>query len=245
MEQGKYRIQSVQRAFELTELLGRERELGVSELSMLSGLNKTTVCRMLGTLESLGYVEKNKRTGCYRLTLKLLTVASSCPSLGIKSRLRPSLRLLSDEFGETVHLVERSGDSVVYIDKYESDRNSIRMVSRIGMSQDMTTTAVGKTLLAGEAGQEVLRVWNRTPHEAKTPFTITDYAAFTAELEAVRRLGYAVDNEENETGVRCVARAVADEFGEFRYAVSVSAPVSRMDGERVKEVAARMAQVLG
>ena len=71
MEQGKYRIQSVQRAFELTELLGRERELGVSELSMLSGLNKTTVCRMLGTLESLGYVEKNKRTGCYRLTLKL------------------------------------------------------------------------------------------------------------------------------------------------------------------------------
>lgn len=244
MEQGKYSIQSVRRAFELIELLGREKELGISELSRLSGLNKTTVCRMLSTLEELGYTEKNGRTGGYRLTLKLLTVASSCLSFDEKMRFHPVLKRLSNEFGETVHLVERNGDSVVYIDKYESDRNSVRMVSKVGMSQNMTTAAVGKALLAEEAPEEVRRVWDATSHEAKTPFTITDYNCFLSELEKIRSLGFAVDNEENETGVICVARAVKDSFGDYRYAVSVSAPASRMDSERIKAVSDRMAQLL-
>lgn len=245
MEREQNIIQSVQRAFSLIELLSREQEMGISELSRLSGLHKATVFRMLATLEALGYVRKNPKTEQYSLTLKFLTISTTGLShYSIKKQLRPILKELSEEFGETVHLVERSGDSVVYIDKYESEQNSIRMVSHIGMEQGMTTTAVGKALLAYEPPSEVAALWNRTEHPAKTEFTVTDLKAFETELEQVKQNGYAVDNEENELGVRCVAVAVADAFGARRYAVSVSAPVGRMSDEKVKKIAARMSRLL-
>lgn len=234
-------VQSVQRAFALIELLSGVQEMALSELSRLSGLHKTTVFRLLGTLEALGYVRRNPANERYALTLKFLKISSNgLAHSNVHSRLRPILRGLSQEFGETVHLVERSGDSVIYIDKFESDRNSIRMVSQIGMEQDMTTTAVGKALLARADDAEVRRIWDGTPHPEKTPHTITDFSAFTAELAEIRANGWAVDNEENELGVRCVAAAVPDAFGEYRHAVSVSAPIARMDRQTVRQIAARL-----
>lgn len=245
MEQGQTIIQSVKRAFALIELLSREQEMGISELSRLSGLHKATVFRMLATLEELGYVRKNANTERYSLSLKFLTISTTgLSNYSINKQLAPVLRELSEEFGETVHLVERSGDSVIYIDKYESERNSIRMVSHIGMEQSMTTTAVGKALLAKEPEEKVHELWMRTEHPAKTEFTITEEARLLNELKQIRLLGYAVDNEENELGVRCVAAAVPDVFGEYRYAISLSAPVSRMDEQQVQKIAAKMAELL-
>ena len=238
-EQGS--IQSVERVFKIIEAMCREKESSVTGLSKATGLNKATVFRFLNTLVTIGYVIKNDETELYSLSLKFLRISSKRLSMyDIQKQMRPSLEKLSKECGETVHLVERNGAKVVYIDKFESDTNSVRMVSRIGMSLDIFTTAVGKAMLAHLSDGEIEELWNSHTHIMKTEHTISDLKAFLCEISEIRKFGFAVDNEENELEVRCVAIAIADAYGEYRYAVSVSAPKNRMDDETVKKTAERL-----
>ena len=240
----KTTVQSVERTFLLIELLSEKREMSISELSSRSLLHKTTVFRLLNTLMSLGYVYQNPDNEQYGLTLKFLKISSAGLSRNdIRNEARPMLKRLSHQCGETVHLVERNGNNVVYIDKFESNKNSVRMVSRIGMELGMTTTAVGKALLSHCSDDEVLSVWNESEHTAKTQYTITEFEEFKKEIKTVREKGYAVDNQENELGVRCVAAALPDAFGEYRYAVSVSAPINRMDEETVIKTAEKLLKI--
>ena len=136
-----------------------------------------------------------------------------------------------------MHLVERNENEIIYIDKYESMQNSVRMVSRIGLSLPMIYTAVGKSIMAKLPISEIKSIWNSTKIEKKTPFTVTDFGEFLKELESIKKSGFATDMEENEEGVRCVAAAIPDIYGEYKYALSVSAPASRMSEEKLKETA--------
>ena len=238
-EQGS--IQSVERVFAVIEEMCREEESSVTELSKRTGLNKTTVFRFLNTLLKLGYVTKNEKTEQYSLTLKFLRISSrKLDTYDIPKRMRSILEKISREFGETVHLVERNANKVIYIDKFESDTNSVRMVSRIGMSLDIFRTAVGKAMLAEMSDDEIKQLWESFPHKKKTSHTITVFEDFFEEIRNIRKCGFAVDNEENELEVRCVATAIPDAYGEYRYAVSVSAPKSRMTDEKVEKIAERL-----
>ena len=115
-EQGS--IQSVERVFKIIEAMCREKESSVTGLSKATGLNKATVFRFLNTLVTIGYVIKNDETELYSLSLKFLRISSKRLSMyDIQKQMRPSLEKLSKECGETVHLVERNGANVVYIDK--------------------------------------------------------------------------------------------------------------------------------
>ena len=136
--------------------------------------------------------------------------------------------------------MERNGARVVYIDKFESDTNSVRMVSRIGMSLNIFTTAVGKAMLAMSDNSEIKKLWEELPHKKKTSHTITEFEDFINEIEVIRNCGFSMDNEENELDVRCVAVAIPDAYGEYRYAVSVSAPKNRMTDEKVNEISKRL-----
>lgn len=243
-------VQSVGRTFALLELLSERGALGITELSLLSGLHKTTVYRLLSGLKSLGYAEKNPATEKYSLTLKLLKLTSGLlSSIDMRGYVRPYLEEIPKVTGETAHLVERSGSEIVYIDKFDSTRNSIRMVSRIGLSLPMVYTAVGKAILAHCGDSEIEKIWNSTEIIKKTANTITDFGNFMKEIEAVRQNGYALDMEENEEGVCCIAAALPDFYGEYSYAFSVSAPVSRMGGDIISrtvrlvlETAARISE---
>ena len=114
-------VQSVERTFSVIELLCKNGESGITELSAASGLNKTTVFRLLSTLVSLGYAAKNPLTEKYRLTLKFLKLsAGTLSKLDIRRYARRHLEGLSAATGETVHLVERNGGEIIYIDKFES-----------------------------------------------------------------------------------------------------------------------------
>ncbi len=222
-------VQSVERTFLLLELMCQKGELSVTELSVLSGLHKTTVCRLLSTLCNLGYVKQNERSGHYGLSLKFLKVSASLINgFDIRSHARPHFKRLCKACGETVHLVCRDGDDIVYIDKFESSTSSVRMVSRIGLSLPMIYTAVGKAILATFDDSDIAAVWNRSEHIKKTEKTIMTLEEFMTEINTVRANGFAVDNEENELGVRCVAAALPDVDGVCRHAFSVSAPVGRM-----------------
>lgn len=233
--------QSVQRVFMIIEQMCKEEESSVTALSKATCLNKTTVFRFLNTLVDMGYAVKNEKTEMYSLTLKFLRISSrKLASYDIQRELHPILQSISSEFGETVHLVERNGDRVIYIDKFESDTNSVRMVSRIGMSLNIFTTAVGKAMLAMSDNSEIKKLWEELPHKKKTSHTITEFEDFINEIEVIRNCGFSMDNEENELDVRCVAVAIPDAYGEYRYAVSVSAPKNRMTDEKVNEISKRL-----
>lgn len=230
-------VQSVERAFGLVELLCKNGAMGITELAAESGLNKATVFRLLSTLSGLGYVAKNPSTEKYELTLRFLRLsAGSLSKIDIRRYARKHLERIAELTGETVHLVERNGNEIVYIDKFESARNSVRMVSRVGLSMPLVYTAVGKAIMARLGDEEIRRIWGSTEIIRKTEHTITDYEQFKAEINKVRALGYATDLEENENGVCCVAAALDDVYGEYKYAFSVSAPTSRMDEHKLKKV---------
>ncbi len=228
-------IRSAARAFSLLETLAERGEMGVTELSVAVCLNKTTVFRQIGALISMGNVKKNAETDKYRLTFKLLELAGNLlTQIDMRMIARPHLVNLAATSGETVHLVQRDGAHIVYIDKVEPTVNSVRMVSRVGYRQPVYCTAVGKVILADLSDQEIEEVWNVSSIHSLTEHTIVDFDQFMIEIHEIRRRGYALDREENEIGVCCIAVSLNQYTGIANHAISVSFPKSRITSERIE-----------
>lgn len=213
---------------------------GVLEISSALNLNKSTVHRMLISLMSMGYVLQDKNTGKYDLTFKLVRLSNQfLNKIDVYSTVHPYLERLANICRETVHLVKRVGNEVVYIDKIEPagiNDSSIRMASHIGLMRPMYCSAVGKAILAELTTEEVHRIWEQIIPEKKTKNTITSLSRLEEELERIRKAGYAIDNEENEAGVCCVGAAIINYQNEAKYAFSVSAPSVRMTEDRLREI---------
>lgn len=230
-------VQSLDRAFALLEALS-ERPSGIPlmELANKSGLHKSTVHRLLSSLTDLGYV-KTDGNGSYALTLKMFELSGKVvEGLDVTRIAKPILDSLRDRSGEAVHLLVREGCEVVYVYKAESTNNAYRMFSHIGMHRTMYSTAAGKSMLADLPDAEVRKIWRQSDITAYTQHTITSLDVLFDELDGIRRRGYALDNEENEPGVRCIAASLVDYTGTSNAAVSISAPVLRMSDERVREL---------
>ncbi len=225
--------QSLERAFGLIDILAQSgKELPLHELAALSGLNKSTVHRILGALAALGYVKNTG--GSYALTLKLFAVGSTVlDSMDITSIARPHLEQLRRNAQETIHLVTLDGPDIVYIQKLEYNLNAYQMSSRIGMRRPAYCTAAGKSILATLSDRSVAEIWEASEIKAYTDHTITDLTCLYAALDGIRTTGIAYDNEENELGMRCVASPIRDFSGSAKYALSVSAPLIRMTDARV------------
>lgn len=227
-------VQSVDRALELLErLCGSKEGYTIHGLSEESGLHKSTVHRLLAALAARGYVRKDEESGRYRVTTRICELSGQVvEGLDILQVSRRAMEELSKTTGETVHLVVREGDEIVYVQKVESDVSSMRMFSRIGMRRPMYCTGMGKAILAELPEEEVDRIWNASDIQAYTEHTITSLARLKEALKAVRRWGCAVDNQENELGVRCIAATIHDYTGGICGALSISAPLLRMsDGK--------------
>ena len=132
--------------------------------------------------------------------------------------------------------MKREGSDCVYIDKVEATQNNIRMVSHIGSRIPFYRSAVGKALAANMTEDEVAKLWAHTKINRTTPYTISNYEDFSDILNEIRRKGYALDNEENETGVRCIGAALDIAENSTEYAFSISLPVGRMDNDRIGEL---------
>lgn len=231
-------IQVADRLFGTMELLAENGSAAVSEVSEALGLNKTTAHRVLTSLVYMGYARQNEGTGRYEPSLKIVGLSNKIMNhLDIVQTVRPYLRKLMEMTDETVHFVERDGTDAVYIDKVESNRNGIQMVSRIGSRIPLYCSGVGKAMAAGLGMQELREIWDRSDIRPLTPYTITDFEAFQKELDQIRERGYALDNEENEDGVRCIAVSLRSCADPVKYAFSISAPVGRMGNERIRELA--------
>ncbi len=227
-------VQSAERIFSILEILAEKGPMTLTEISKELNLHKTTVSRLAGSLISMGYAKRNI-DGRYALTFKMLGLAGRMlEKTDIISISRPHMERLAQISGETVHFVRREGAWIVYIDKVESNANSVRMVSRIGLRQPAYCTAVGKAMLAELELEEVREIWNGSEIKKYTPNTITDFDVLQKELENIREKGYAIDNEENELGVRCIAASVKNFEGRADNAFSISAPVSRLGDEKIE-----------
>ncbi len=252
-DKSNYIIQSVSHALDvLEEFKGDAIELGVTELSKKLKLHKNNIFRLLATLEARGYIEQNKSTENYRLGLKSLELGQTfVRQMGLLRQARPSLEKLAARVNETCYLaVMRNGD-VVYLDVAEANQ-TVRVASRIGLRLPVHCTAVGKVLVAADTEEEIKK---RLPEhlEKRTPKTITDTRTLLDQLLKVAKQGYALDDEEYEEGVRCVAAPVRDYTGNVVAAVSVSAPAMRMADKKVvdelthavKETAQELSRRLG
>ena len=227
-------VQSLDRAFDLLEILCRSRGgMTIGALSAETGLHKSTVHRLLTSMCMRGYVQRDAETSMYRAGMRLCEMSSYIvDNLDVVDRARAVLERLGRETDETVHLVMRDERDVVYIHKIDGGNSAIRMFSRIGMRLPLYCTGVGKAILATWPRSEARAVWEASDVYAWTENTITDEEAFFREIDKVRQLGYALDNEENEVGVRCIAAAIPDYRGRAFY---------RPYGRRAHHAAARAA----
>lgn len=237
MEEKQLGVQSIRRVFLLIDLLS-DHPSGISlqELSQTANMHKSTVHRLLQALIYEGYVVG--RDGKYSLTLKMLEIGSRMTEgLDIQVLARPILERLRDTVQETVHLVVQDGCDIVYIQKLECRTCNYRMASHVGMRRPAYCTGAGKSILSTLTYAELQQVWERTDVVQYTGATIIELQALYAELQASRMRGYALDNEENEPGMRCIAAPVYDVFEQSRYAISISAPLMHMSDERISELA--------
>ncbi|RLA98866.1 MAG: IclR family transcriptional regulator [Deltaproteobacteria bacterium] len=234
-EKSSYMIKSVVNALDLLEELSSEgRELGVTELSRRLNLHKNNVFRLLATLESKGYVEQNKETENYRLGLKSLELGQSyIRQMSLIKQARPILEQLVNRCNENAGLGIIRQDSVVYLDVVEAKR-VVRVACRVGWRLPPYCAAIGKVQLAFKSETELERSVNWDEMKAFTKNTITDKETFLKHLAEIRKKGYAIDNEEYEEGVRCVAAPVWDYTGNVVAGISVSGPVFRMTDKRIE-----------
>lgn len=226
-------VQSLERAFNLLELMADAGgELALSQLAATSGLPLPTIHRLVRTLVAHGYVRQlpSRR---YALGPGLVRLGETSTRM-LGSWARPQLSSLVDETGETSNLAMLDGDSVVYVAQVPS-RHSMRMFTEVGRRVAVHCTGVGKALLAQLPEDDVRAMLKRAGMPAMTERTCTAVDAFLAELDLVRHRGYAVDDGEQELGVRCVAVAVSG--GPSMSAISVSGPEGRITTESVAEIA--------
>ncbi|WP_181347855.1 IclR family transcriptional regulator [Thalassobacillus sp. CUG 92003] len=234
-------IQSVDRAFKIIDLFDDlNPELKISEISTKLELNKSTVHSLLKTLKEHDYVRQDPETGKYSLGMKLVERSNFLMnSIDVRSIAKPTLIELSVDTGLAVHLVVLDGKTGVYIDKVESP-TAIIGYSRVGRRVPIHSSAVGKVLVAYQSHDVQQDLLANYAYHQQTSNTITTADAFHAELHRVQENGYAMDAEENEPGVTCLAVPVYDHDRNVTAAISISAPSTRLAGEETERIIAKL-----
>ncbi|MGC0317508.1 IclR family transcriptional regulator [Kitasatospora acidiphila] len=217
-------VQSVERAFHLLEALADTGGIAtLSELSNSSGLPMPTIHRLVRTLAQQGYVRQDSARR-YTLGPRLIRLGETAGRL-LGSWARPYLAELMEATGETANLAVLEGGEVVYVGQVQS-RRSMRMFTEVGRRVQPHCTGVGKALLAQLPETEARTVLGSQPLPAHTEFTVTDRDELFAQLAQAREVGYVIDDQEQEIGVRCIAVAVPG--APTPTALSVSGPEARI-----------------
>lgn len=235
-EQG---VQSVARIFSIIEVLAAHPSgASLQEISRESSLAKSTAHRLLASLIALGYAVQDSFSTHYRLTFKMFELSSGIVNeMDVMSVAKPHLDSLSRHTGEAVHLVLQDGVDVVYLYKADPGLGALRMNSHVGRRVPMYCTGVGKAILATQSYGEAERVWRKSKIVALTPHTVTEFGLFVEQLKEIRLRGYALDNEENELGIRCVALGLPALSGRAEAAFSISGLAPQMTDARVNALA--------
>ena len=231
-----YIIQSVDHALDVMEAFhGEDDELGITELSRRLKLHKNNIFRILATLENRGYIDQNRATDNYRLGLGALELGQTyIRHTGLLRIARPVMEALNKKVNENVYIAILKDRYAFYLNVVES-RHTVRVLSRVGCRIPTYCAAVGKAQLAYETPERITEVLGKKELKKFTPNTISDRGKIIEHLLLVKELGYAVDDEEWDEGVRCVGAPIFDYTRKAVAAISISAPSVRMSMDRIKK----------
>lgn len=227
-------IQAVDRAIQILEILEKEKKCGVTEIGQRLLINKSTASRLLSTLEHRGLVIKDEDSGKYSLGLGLLRLSQGMlEDYNITKVTEPYLNKLVDQTGESAHLcVLSQGTKAIFIQQVKSP-GRINVSATIGSEESIHCSAVGKSMAAYMPLDQLKEVIEKVQFQVHTPRTITSPTILMEQFERVRRLGYAIDDEEVYTGVRCVAAPIWNYKGEIEASIGVSGPANRIELSRI------------
>ncbi|MGM4913894.1 IclR family transcriptional regulator [Rhizobium sp. 768_B6_N1_8] len=228
------RVQSIDRAMMLLEAMGMDEDGNrLVDLATRTGLAPSTVHRILTTLERWQFIQYNPNDRMWHIGRQAFAIGSvfTRQSNLVASAL-PYLRRLRDQTRETANLGFVQDGEVVCVDRVES-RDITRSVARVGSRVPMTASAMGKAILATYSQDDLETILLREGSRRFTANTLTRQSALRADLEKIRTDGYAIDDEELVSGLRCVASAVYDHHGEAICAISLSSIASRITPQRI------------
>lgn len=236
-------VPAVVRALRVLELLaGSKRGFNISEASRKLGLPKSSTHRILMTLDRDGCVHRDTHTGRYRFGTKLVTLSrSALESLEVREEARPFLVSLMQKTGMTVHMAILESGQAIIIEKIEAP-GIVKIGTWIGRAMDVNSTAAGKALVAFLPQDEFDRQIKARAFVRHNQKTIVSLGKLKDELAQVRQSGFAVDDEEDEIGVRCVGAPIFDDAGRVAAAISVVGTTAQVPGERIRELGAIVRQ---
>ena len=233
----RYSIRAIDRAMRV--LMGfttANAELTIGALASSAEVPRSTAFRILATLEATGFVERGTIADTYRLGPSALLVGGAAlRQLDFQQRLRPQLEALMQATGETVHLVIFRERQTLVVDKIDS-YHAIRLVSNIGFRSPLHATSAGKLMLAHQPAARIDQILDDHEFTPFTEKTLTNADALRQHFVQIREQGYAVDDEEFEAGLRCVAAPIRDSSRAVFAGVSISGPTQRMTHAKVATV---------
>ncbi|WP_128255452.1 IclR family transcriptional regulator domain-containing protein [Falsirhodobacter deserti] len=243
MQSGKAdNVASVLKVFSVLETLAEDRQASLGTIAQKAMTSKSTTHRLLQTMVDLGYVEQDMETERYGLTLKLFSIAARAidPSQLLTHADR-AMATLSRATGESINLgvIDGQEEKVVYVHHIESVYG-LSMKSTVGQRNPLSSTSLGKALLAWREAEEIEARIARMPFDPAGPNAIRDAARLRDELARTREQGFAEEIEEAEAGVRCLAAPVFDHLGRPVAAISMAFPLFRFDEARKPDYVARL-----
>ena len=243
---------AVERALNILEAAAQRRDgLTNAEISRKLGIPKSSASYILRTLERRSYLRRESETGRYRLGLKILSLGGDAQAnLDIADLALPFLRVLGEKIRMTVHLAVLDQGEAVYIEKVEAP-GFFKVNTWVGRRMFLHSTSVGKCLLAWLPKNEIETIVKQQGLKKRTPKTITSITKLLADLEQVKRSGYAVDDEENSLGARCLGAPIFDALGNVTAALGASGTLTQTDEasmprivDALKETARRVSRQL-
>ena len=242
-------IQVLDRMMSLLDALAQSDEPeSLKKLSEMTELHPSTAHRILNDMVACRLVERAD-SGTYRLGLKLLELGNLVKArLSVRDAAQLPMRALHKLTGQTVNLSVRQGDEIVYIDRAYSERSGMQVVRAIGGRAPLHLTSVGKLFLADDDAAKIKAYASKTGLNGHTSNSIHDLSQLEKEIELVKTVGHARDDEELEMGVSCMAAAILDDTGKLVAGLSLSAPTERIQEEwlkSLKDTAMQISKSLG
>ncbi len=236
-------MKSLNKALDIIDAVSKLGNAGIREISSQTGFPPATTHRIAATLAKRRFFNQDPVTKHYSLSLRFLELGTKVQQqFDLPTIARPHLQKLMSETGESANLAIGDGDSVVYLDQVQNDKSMLKIFTRLGSRVPLYSTGVGKMLLSRWTKPELDAYLKRTQLTPYTPNTLIRRNQILAELDRISARGFAVDNEEMEEGVRCVAALVFDHRQQVAAAVSISGAAMRITSDRIDNFGEKVTQ---
>lgn len=235
MNNDNIRNKSSEKAFKVLECFKVKPVLGITEISVMTGMNKSNVHDYLMTLVAMGYARQDVESAKYSLGYKVLDLSYALTSsMGFRRTVYPTMQRLANASGESVYYAIPDGSEVLYLDAAYPSAHMQTPRSLLGERAELYCTALGKAILSRYTVEEQIEKL-KGPFTSYTPNTLTTLEDILRDVEETRKRNYAIDNMEHEYGIKCVAMPICNAQNHVMAAISVSGPSLRFTEKKIEE----------